>query len=583
LNVLGSFNGGGNSQGNILDHQDHYELQNYTSIIHGNHTVKFGARLRGIRDANYSTSGFNGTFTFSSLTNTADETGCVPVAGQRPCPISYAQALANPGNLTIPVATQLTYTVGSPPLVVGNFDAGLYYQEDWKVRPNITFSYGMRWETQTGISDHDDWAPRLGIAWGVGGKSGPPKFVLRGGFGIFYDRFQEAQILEADRLNGVTQEQFVVNNPVCPNLTNFAACTGAVTPVTPTIYQINPRVHAPYTMQAAASLERQLTKSSTLTLTYLNSRGFDQLLTINANAPFPGTPCSPTCATPGGGNIYQYVSEAVFRQNQLIVNTNWRAGSKVQFFGFYVLNYANSDTSGVSSFPSNSYNISEDYGRASFDNRNRLFFGGSFALPYNVRLSPFIIASSGTPFNITTTNDLNNDSIFNDRPGLVSSATCPTVVTPTPPSTVYCTPLGTFNASPTAGEKITPIDYAQGPSHVVVNLRLTKTFGFGPKTTHAAGNQGAGPPGSGGGGRGGGGPRGPLFGGGPGGMSSGSDRRYNLTFGVSARNALNKVNFGNPSGILGSRFFDTPNDLQSPPFSNNSANRRIDLLATFSF
>jgi hypothetical protein len=157
------------------------------------------------------------------------------------------------------------------------------------------------------------------------------------------------------------------------------------------------------------------------------------------------------------------------------------------------------------------------------------------------------------------------------------------VVTPTPPSTVYCTPLGTFNASPTAGEKITPIDYAQGPSHVVVNLRLTKTFGFGPKTTHAAGNQGAGPPGSGGGGRGGGGPSGPLFGGGPGGMSSGSDRRYNLTFGVSARNAHNKVNFGNPSGILGSRFFDTPNDLQSPPFSNNSANRRIDLLATFSF
>jgi hypothetical protein len=67
LTVLGSFDGGGNNQGSILDHQDHYELQNYTSIIHGNHTVKFGARLRGIRDANSQTSGFNGEFTFSSL------------------------------------------------------------------------------------------------------------------------------------------------------------------------------------------------------------------------------------------------------------------------------------------------------------------------------------------------------------------------------------------------------------------------------------------------------------------------------------------------------------------------------------
>jgi hypothetical protein len=585
--VLGSFGAGGNSQGDILDHQDHYELQNYTSIIHGNHNIKFGVRLRGIRNANSSSSGFNGTFTFSSLLDTAAETGCVPVAGQVPCPVSYAHAVENSGNTTTPIATQLTYTQGDPPLVVANFDTGLYYQDDWRVRPNITFSYGLRFETQTGIQDHADIAPRLGFAWGVGGKSAPPKVVLRGGFGIFYDRFQEAQILEAQRLNGITQEQFVINNPECPSLANFSTCTGAVTPATPTIYQINPRVHAPYTLQSAFSVERQLTKSATLSITYLNSRGFDQLLTINGNAPHPGTPCDPSCLPVSGGNLYQYVSEAVFRQQQLIANSNVRVGSKVQLFGYYVLNYANSDTSGVSSFPSNSYNIGADYGRASFDTRNRLFFGGSLALPYNLRLSPFLIVSSGSPFNITTTNDLNNDSVFNDRPGLISTASCPVVVTPTPPSSTYCTPLGTFDAAPTAGLRITPINYGTGASHVGMNLRLTKTFGFGPKITRAAGSQGPGGGGGGGGGGprgGGGGPRGPLFGGGPGGgIPSGSDRRYNLTLGVSVRNVFNKVNLGNPSGILGSRFFDVPNTLQGGPFSNGSANRRIDLLATFSF
>jgi hypothetical protein len=66
--------------------------------------------------------------------------------------------------------------------------------------------------------------------------------------------------------------------------------------------------------------------------------------------------------------------------------------------------------------------------------------------------------------------------------------------------------------------------------------------------------------------------------------TGGSDRRYSVSFGVSARNVLNKVNLGNPSGILGSRFFDTPNSLPATgPFSNGSANRRIDLIATFNF
>ncbi|MCU1303561.1 MAG: Cna B-type protein [Candidatus Sulfotelmatobacter sp.] len=587
LNVLGSFGGGGNNQGNILDHQDHYELQNYTSLIHGNHTLKFGARLRGIRDSNSSTSGFNGTFTFSSLLDTAAEIVCVPAPGQQPCPVSYAHAVANAGNMTTPIATQLTYTVGTPPVVATNFDAGLYFQDDWRLRPNITISYGLRFETQTGIQDHTDLAPRLGIAWGIGGKSAPPKVVLRGGFGVFYDRFQEAQILEAERLNGITQEQFVISNPKCPSLTNFSSCTGAVTPAVPTIYQISPRLHAPYTLQSAVSIERQLTKAATLSVTYLNSRGFDQLLTINANAPFPGTPCSPACVTTASGNLYQYVSEAVFRQNQLITNVNVRLASKIQLSGTYVLNYADSDSAGVSSFPSNSHNISADYGRASFDTRHRLFLISSFSLPLNFRISPFMIVSSGSPFNISTTNDLNNDSIFNDRPGLVSTATCGGVVTPTPPSTTYCTPLGTFNANPSSSDKIVPINYATGPSHVVVNLRLTKTFGFGPRTAHGVNNpEGHGPGGGGGGGRtggGGGGLRGPLFGGGSGPTSSGSDRRYSLTFGVTARNVFNKVNFANPSGILGSRFFDIPNQLQTGSFSNSAANRRIDLQATFSF
>ena len=67
-------------------------------------------------------------------------------------------------------------------------------------------------------------------------------------------------------------------------------------------------------------------------------------------------------------------------------------------------------------------------------------------------------------------------------------------------------------------------------------------------------------------------------------MSANSDRRYNLTLGVGARNVFNNVNMANPNAVLGSRFFDVPNALQGGPFSpSSSANRRIELQATFSF
>src|SRR5271155_1820643 len=550
VNVPGAFIGGGNNQGISADHQNHYEFQNYTSIIRGNHTIKFGARLRDLQDANVSTAGFNGTFTFPT---TEDYTANLP--------------------------SQLIITQGSPSAGVGVFDAGLYIQDDWRVRSNITFSYGLRYEGQNHIHDHVDLAPRLGLAWGVGGRNAPPKFVVRGGIGIFYDRYQEEQILQAERLNGITQQQFIIQNPTCfpgldqPLTVPVSSCGTASTAST-SIYQTSPSLYAPYTLQSAISVERQISKAATLAVTYLNSHGFDQLLSLSL-----------TPATSGGPRIYQYASEANFNQNQLIVNTNVRAGSKIQLFGFYTLNYANSDTGGVSSFASNSNDISEDYGRASFDTRHRLFFGGSFALPYLFRLSPFMIASSGTPFNIVSPNDLNGDTIFNDRPAFVSSATCPNPGTVT--GITYCTPLGTFNnALPTDGQNAVPINYGTGPTHFVLNLRLTKSIGFGPKLKGAGGNQnqGQGGPGGGGGGGGRGGPRGPLFGTGPQmGGGAGSDRRYTLTFGASARNALNNVNLAKPAGVLGSRFFDTPNSLQGGPFSTGAAVRRIDFFATFNF
>ena len=315
---------------------------------------------------------------------------------------------AGGSNCQVSGATQFSLTSGQPLSTLNWMDLGLYFEDQWRVHSNMSLNLGLRYETQNSIHDHADFAPRVGFAWALGHGSNT-KTVLRTGFGIFYDRFEASPILQAERLNGVTQSQYIVTNPdffpTVLSATELAQAGAALT--ASTIYQMDSHLRAPYTIQAAAGLERQVTRNATASVTYVNSHGVHQLLTRNVNAPLPGTfvYCSPgdtTCTPSAGvrpdandGNLYQYESVGLFNQNQFITNLNLRVGSRISLFGFYMLNFVNSDTSGVTSFPMDSYDVRLDYGRAAFDVRHRLFLGGSFALPKGVRLSPFMVANSG--------------------------------------------------------------------------------------------------------------------------------------------------------------------------------------------
>src|SRR6202043_3840362 len=364
------------------------------------------------------------------------------------------------------------------------------------------------------------------------------KIVLRAGYGIFYERFTSDLVLQQERLNGLTQQQFLVTNPefFLNNIPDPSLLPDRAT--APTIYRTNPNLRTPYIMQTGISVERQLTKNANLAVTYLTSRGVHEFFTENINAPMCSAfPCNAAAAPrPLGSpdNIYQYQSEGVFKQNQLIVNSSIRIGAKLSLFGYYTLNYANSDTgSGAGSFPSINNDISLDYGRSAFDIRHRLFFGGTIGLPYAFRLSPFMMASSGTPYNVTTGQDLNGDSIFNDRP---SFATLYSV-----PANVVINRFGAFDVVPQPGDPRVPINYLTGPGRFSMNLRLSKSFGFGRKT-EATNTLGGGPGAGGTFGRGPGGPGGRGGGGGFGGRGGGGTRagatkhRYSLTFSAAPRN-----------------------------------------------
>jgi hypothetical protein len=571
INVQGNFMGGGANTGSEADHQSHFEVQNYTSIQLKKNFVRLGGRLRTTRDANSTTAGTNGEFTYSCLLNSL-------------CNNSTASYQNN-------MASQFSITQVLHPVTATLADLGMYAEDDWKARRNLSISYGFRYETQNYLRDHHDIAPRVSLRYGVG-RGSNPKTVVSAGFGVFYDRYMLANVMNTLESNGKNQIQTQFTNPSAAcTPQDIAACTAGSASVGNKTYSASSNLRSPYTLHYALGLDQQLFRGATLSLNYIRADGVHQFYSENANAPTGidanGNLIYPTPPTPGARPLvqYQYQSGAIFHQNELIASVNIRPNRRVSISGYGVLNYAKSDSGGITSFPSiNPYNIREDYGRASFDTRYRMFLFGTLNAPHNITVSPIIILTAGAPYNITTGSDNNNDGVFNDRPILGAQNNVP-VGTPGSNTIAGC---GSF-VSPAPGTAYTPIpiNLCTGPVQFVTNLRLTKTFGFGPQTAPPQGQDGGhGPPHPvGGRGPGGGGGRGGSGGGPGGGFRGGSNtgRRYNLAFGVQVQNLFNNVDVSTPNGTLTSQQFGRSTQLAGYPYTSNDAARRISLQTSFTF
>ena len=581
LDVSGSFGSGGSQVGQSLNERTTWELNNFTAKQHGAHAIKFGGRIRHINIDDTNEGNFGGSWTFTGgFGVTSIERYQLTLRLQKQGLTPAAIRAAGGG------ATSFRINAGDPFADVKQTDVGVFIQDDWRIRPNVTFSFGLRYEIQTNSNSKYNFAPRLAVAWspGAANSARPPKMVIRVGTGFFYNRFNESNTLQANRFNGSNVIQTAITEPFdrssppsvdeqkLPNVEALykvlnqwsPTAVPSVTDVPATqqaIWLVDPNLQNPTVWVLGTQVERQLPRNITMFLGFFNLRIVHVIRARDVNAPLPFTI---TELTPNGirpdptrGEVNRYEASGQFNQRQFFIGFNSRLSRTFQLNANYSLSKTTNDTDGQGSalFPMNSYDLSGEFGRSSFDIRHRFTIFGTINLPWwKVVLNPFVIANTGPGFNITTGQDRNLDRQFNERPSFAApNADCSAV-------NIRCTRFGNFNLTPLPGEKIIPRNFGQAPGSFVANLRISRTFAFGTiNRGNAAAARPAGASGPGGPTIvGGGNPRAAAVGPGPqggGGAAAPSEKRYNLNVSINFQNILNRVNLGTPVGILASPDF----------------------------
>ncbi|MCB1019723.1 MAG: TonB-dependent receptor [Bryobacterales bacterium] len=394
-----------------------------------------------------------------------------------------------------------------------------YVQDDWKLRPRLTLNLGLRYELNRPIVDADNrfsyfdfdrnelvpagtgplgragyradrnnFAPRVGLSWNPSNG-----LVVRGAYGVFYD----VGILEVSSGYYFNPPYFNLHL-FFPSETRLLTISepfptnAGITPLA-SINAVQPDFRTAYMQQWNGGVEKTLGGGLLLRASYIGSKGTKQLRRRDLNQPAPGPgDVDARRPIPGFANVVMFESAASSSYHSGVFTLERRFGSGLTFSASYTLSKSIDDASafldstGDQGFPQDSRNFRAERGLSSFDQRQRIVFAGSYALPFrnpvgrNWTIYTIASAGSGRPLtpalSIDNSNTGNSGSIFGqDRPDAIGD-----------PNTGASTPEQWFNTAAFA----IPAEYTfgnagrnvlTGPGTASVDLAVVRRFAFGER------------------------------------------------------------------------------------------------------
>ena len=498
IRVIGGFTSGGAQQtgGNRARR---FNAASDLDYVRGTHSVRMGILLDGASLRSDANSNYLGTYTFEDLA--AFEAGR---------PRSFSRR------------------IGDPNVSYFNLNAGMYVQDDIRVRPNLSLSPGVRYEAQTHVADYNNVAPRFGMTWspGTGGRT-----TLRASAGIFYDWLGTGTYEQTLRVDGFRQRELDIAQPSYPD----AGSQGAIPPVNR--YLLGD-VQLSRQVRFSGGADRTLTRTTRIGFTYAHMRGTGLRRGDNLNAPIDGLRPDPVFA-----NVIRTVSDARSRQDTINVFFNttlqrapaagappqaanqrrwdWRRTSfNVNYNGGRLRNNTDGDFSVA---PTGT--LDEEWGPAAGDIAHRVNLNINSQMLRNFTTSWNLNMSSGTPYTLLTGFDENQDLIFNDRPVGIARNSLRT------------------------------------PGQLSLNANFGYSFTFGPPLTGGGGNITAIS----------------IVNGVPQAVSIAAPQngRFRVGISVNATNITNRANYVGYTGVMTSQLFGRARDVANP--------RRFDISANFGF
>ncbi len=408
-----------------------FQFTDNFTIIRGNQTIKVGADFNRVKVSQTFIGFARGRYIFADVTIAGAITGFQNyINGTSAAALQLYLQFAPIGSRTVEQAGTQEFSV---------FEPGIYVQDNWQARKNLTFNFGFRWEgqyepdpinapsaTRYGqfLSDprfpsngtipdfKDGYQPRLGLSWSPG-KDG--KTAIRLGAGIYFARIPGLIVAGPRNTDGAIAGNIFDANFLCGGA-GLGGCpafpgifqTAGFSPYNPGIAVFAKNFKNPRTVQYSASIERELVKDLNLTVAYnfakttrlttFINRG-DGRLYAGGVSPFERANGS------GVGEIRSTESSGRSRYQGVNFNLNKRFSNRFQFQLNYLLSVDRStDDNERDPFTfryADVRNLTPEYGYSDRDQRHRFNAFATFSLPYDISLSPILQIRSASPTSVT--------------------------------------------------------------------------------------------------------------------------------------------------------------------------------------